>query len=256
MGPNSKIAMVMRRHMHEYGTTLDHLGKIAVAGRYHASLNPAAYLRKPITIEDYKNSRLVADPVRLLDCVLPANGGKAYILASPERAKKLRKRPVYLKGFGERSNPSYGARAGSDALIMGVKDAGKVAMEMAGSKTWRYPFSRTLRRLHHRRLPADRRSRLLRQGRSRLFRPNRLHVQGTTADSNRRRHDQLRPAIHSRRNPPYSGSGAPAARRRRRPTSAKRQDWIGFWIRRSPLWQESWLLRGRGPGKRSVNIYG
>ena len=46
MGPNSKIAMVMRRHMHEYGTTLDHLGKIAVAGRYHASLNPAAYLEK------------------------------------------------------------------------------------------------------------------------------------------------------------------------------------------------------------------
>jgi len=134
MGPNSKIAMVMRRHMHEYGTTLDHLGKIAVAGRYHASLNPAAYLRKPITIDDYKNSRLVADPVRLLDCVLPANGGKAYILASPERAKKLRKRPVYLKGFGERSNPSYGARAGSDALVMGVKDAGKVAMEMAGVK--------------------------------------------------------------------------------------------------------------------------
>jgi acetyl-CoA acetyltransferase len=134
MGPNSKIAMVMRRHMHQYGTTLDHLGKIAVAGRYHASLNPTAYLRKPITIEDYKNSRLVADPVRLLDCVLPANGGKAYILASTERAKKLRKRPVYLKGFGERSNPSYGARAGSDALIMGVKDAGKVAMEMAGVK--------------------------------------------------------------------------------------------------------------------------
>ena len=134
MGPNSKIAMVMRRHMHEYGTTLDHLGKIAVAGRYHASLNPAAYLRKPITIDDYKNSRLVADPVRLLDCVLPANGGKAYILASPELAKKLRKRPVYLKGFGERSNPSYGARAGSDALVMGVKDAGRVAMEMAGVK--------------------------------------------------------------------------------------------------------------------------
>jgi acetyl-CoA acetyltransferase len=134
MGPNSKIAMVMRRHMHQYGTTLDHLGKIAVAGRYHASLNPAAYLRKPMTVEDYKESRLVADPVRLLDCVLPANGGKAYILASPERAKKLRKRPVYLKGFGERSNPSYGARAGSDALIMGVKDAGKVAMEMAGVK--------------------------------------------------------------------------------------------------------------------------
>src|SRR6185295_7143661 len=134
MGPNSKIAMVMRRYMHEYGATLDHFGKIAVAGRYHASLNPLAYLRKPITVQDYKESRLVADPVRLLDCVMPANGGRAYIVASPERAKTLRKKPIYLKGFGERSNPSYGPRAGSDALVMGVKDAGKVAMEMAGVK--------------------------------------------------------------------------------------------------------------------------
>jgi acetyl-CoA acetyltransferase len=134
MGPNSKIAMVMRRHMHQYGTTLDHLGKIAVAGRYHASLNPGAYLRKPITIQDYQDSRLVADPVRLLDCVLPANGGKAYIMASPERAKNLRKPPVFVRGFGERSNPSYGPRAGSDSLIMGVADAGRVAMEMAGIK--------------------------------------------------------------------------------------------------------------------------
>ena len=131
MGPNSKIAMVMRRH---YGTTLDHLGKIAVAGRYHATLNPLAYLREPMTIDDYKNSRLVADPVRLFDCVMPANGGRAFVLASPERAKSLRKKPVYVKGFGERSNPSYGPRAGSDALIMGVKDAGRVAMEMAGVK--------------------------------------------------------------------------------------------------------------------------
>src|SRR5437016_10095143 len=131
MGPNSKIAMVMRRYMHEYDATLDHFGKIAVAGRYHASLNPLAYLRKPITVQDYKESRLVADPVRLLDCVMPANGGRAYILASPERAKKLRKPPVYILGFGERSNPSYGPRAGSDALVMGIADAGKVAMEMA-----------------------------------------------------------------------------------------------------------------------------
>jgi acetyl-CoA acetyltransferase len=132
MGPNSKIAMVMRRHMHEYGTTLDHLGKVAVAGRYHATLNPLALLKAPMTIEDYKNSRLVADPVRLFDCVMPANGGRAFIVASPERARTLRKKPVYVKGFGERSNPSYGPRAGSDALVMGVKDAGRVAMEMAG----------------------------------------------------------------------------------------------------------------------------
>jgi acetyl-CoA acetyltransferase len=131
MGPNSKIALVMRRHMHEYGTTLDHFGKIAVAARYHASLNPAAYLRKPLTLEEYKNSRLIADPIRLLDCVLPANGGKAYILASAQRAAKLRKPPAYLLGFGEKDNPSYGPRAASDALVTGIGDAGRIAMETA-----------------------------------------------------------------------------------------------------------------------------
>ena len=132
MGPNSKIALVMRRHMHEYGTTLDQLGRIAVACRYHASLNPDAYLRQPITIDDYKSSRLVADPIRLLDCVMPANGGKAFILASPERARRLNRPPVYVLGFGERDNPSYGPRAGSNALVTGIHDAGRVAMAMAG----------------------------------------------------------------------------------------------------------------------------
>src|SRR5262245_59731544 len=132
MGPNSRIALVMRRHMHEYGTTLDHLGRIAVAARHHASLNPDAYLRAPITLDDYKASRLVADPIRLLDCVMPANGGKAFIVASPERARRLARPPIYVLGFGERDNPSYGPRAGSNALVTGISDAGRVAMQMAG----------------------------------------------------------------------------------------------------------------------------
>jgi acetyl-CoA acetyltransferase len=132
MGPNSRIALVMRRHMHDYGTTLDHLGRIAVAGRYHASLNPDAYLRQPITLDDYKNSRLIADPIRLLDCVMRANGGKAFIVASAERCRRMAKPPVYLLGFGERDNPSYGPRVASDALLTGITDAGRTAMAMAG----------------------------------------------------------------------------------------------------------------------------
>ena len=149
MGPNSKIAMVMRRYMHQYGATLDHFGKIAVAGRYHASLKPAGIpAQTHRQVEGYRESRLVADPVRLLDCVMPANGGRAYILASPKRAKTLQQeKPVYLKGFGERSNPSYGPRAGSDPVIMGVKDAGKVAMEMAGVKHGDINFLATLQQL-------------------------------------------------------------------------------------------------------------
>ncbi len=131
MGANSKIALVMRRHMHVYGTTPDLLGRIAVAARHQASLNPAAYLRDPITIDDYKSSRLIADPLRLLDCVLPANGGKAYIVASAERMRSLNKPPVYVLGAGERNNPSSGPRAGSDELITGIHDAGRIALEMA-----------------------------------------------------------------------------------------------------------------------------
>jgi acetyl-CoA acetyltransferase len=85
--------MVMRRYMHEYGATLDHFGKIAVAGRYHASLNPLAYLRKPITVQDYKESRLVADPVRLLDCVMPPTVAELTSLrlqSAPNRCAKNR----------------------------------------------------------------------------------------------------------------------------------------------------------------------
>ncbi len=133
MGANSAIALVMRRHMYEYGTTLEALGNIAVTARYHASLNPNAYLRKPLTLEDYRNSRRVADPVRLLDCVMPANGGKAFILTSAQEAVAMRgRKPAYLMGFGEQVNPSYGPRTHSNALMMGVKDAGARAFDMAG----------------------------------------------------------------------------------------------------------------------------
>jgi len=132
MGANSSIGLVMRRHMHEYGTTLDALGNIAVTARYHATLNPRAYLRKPLTLEEYKTARLIADPVRLLDCVMPANGGKAFIMASAERAKSMKNAPAFLMGFGEQDNPSYGPRSHSNAVMMGIKDAGARAFAMAG----------------------------------------------------------------------------------------------------------------------------
>ena len=132
MGANSKIAMVMRRHMHEYGTKPEHLGRLAVAARRQAGLNPIAYLREPIAIEDYLSSRLIADPLRLLDCVLPANGGKAYVVASAKRAQELGQRAIYIRGFGERSNPSYGDRMASDMLVTGIAEAGRTALDMAG----------------------------------------------------------------------------------------------------------------------------
>jgi len=118
--------------MHESGMTPDHFGKIAVTARTHATLNPDAYSRKPLTLEEYKSSRLISDPIRLYDCVMPANGGKAYIIASPERAKTLRKPPAYLLGWGERHNSSAGPRSHANPLITGIRESGKAAFEMAG----------------------------------------------------------------------------------------------------------------------------
>ena len=132
MGPNCKISFVMSRYMHESGMTVDHFGKIAVTARHHATLNPDAYLRKPLTLEEYRSARLISDPIRLYDCVLPANGGKAYIMASPERAKTLRRPPVYLLGWGERNNASAGPRSNANPLITGIRESGKAAYEMAG----------------------------------------------------------------------------------------------------------------------------
>jgi len=132
MGPNSKISFVTSRYMHESGMTADHFGKIAVTARYHATLNPDAYLKKPLTLEEYKSSRMISDPIRLYDCVLPANGGKAYILASPERARAFRKPPVTLLGWGERNNLSAGPRSNANPLIIGIRECGKAAFDMAG----------------------------------------------------------------------------------------------------------------------------
>lgn len=132
MGPNCKISFVMSRYMHESGMTAEHFGKIAVTSRYHATLNPGAYLKKPLSLEEYKNARLISDPIRLYDCVLPANGGKAYIMASPARARSLRKLPVHLLGWGERNNASAGPRARANPLITGIREAGGAAFAMAG----------------------------------------------------------------------------------------------------------------------------
>ena len=97
----AKYAMAARRHMHEFGTTLDELAEIAVSTRYNASLNPDAYYREPITIADVHASRLIADPLTKLHCCLRSDGGGAVVLAAEDRARDLARRPVWVLGTGE-----------------------------------------------------------------------------------------------------------------------------------------------------------
>jgi len=97
MGP---YAMAASRHMAEFGTTSEQLAQIAVSTREWASLNPRARYQDPLTIDDVLSSPMQSSPLHLLDCCLVTDGAGAFVMTSAERAKDLRKPPVYLLGAG------------------------------------------------------------------------------------------------------------------------------------------------------------
>jgi acetyl-CoA acetyltransferase len=97
----AKYAMTARRHMFEFGTTIEQLAEIAVSARYNASLNPEAFYRDPITIEDVLSGPIIADPFTKLHCCIRSDGGGAIVLASEQRARDCAKPPVWILGTGE-----------------------------------------------------------------------------------------------------------------------------------------------------------
>jgi acetyl-CoA acetyltransferase len=101
MAAAANSAITAARHMAVYGTTSRQLGEIAVACRYHASLNPDAVMRKPITIEEHQASRWIVEPLHLLDCCLVSDGGVCIIVSSAERARDLKQPPVLISGMGQ-----------------------------------------------------------------------------------------------------------------------------------------------------------
>ena len=107
-GPNSLFGLVQRRHMAQYGTTVQALGRLAVAFRHNASLTDHALLKTPITVDDYVSSRPIADPIRLFDCVMPCDGGVAFVVASERVARRLGDRPIYVVADAERTNHGGG----------------------------------------------------------------------------------------------------------------------------------------------------
>jgi acetyl-CoA acetyltransferase len=95
-------ALLARRHMAEYGTSEEELGAIAVTCRRHGAGNPDAQLRKPITLEDYRRSPLVVEPLRRDDCALVSDGAAAVVVASAAKARDLGvPAPVPVLGFGQ-----------------------------------------------------------------------------------------------------------------------------------------------------------
>jgi len=109
--PAAMIAMTMRRYMHETGATSADFANYSIAARRHASTNPSAFFYgKPISKEDYFASRMIADPLRLLDCCQESDGAVAVVVTSAERARTLRHKPVLIRAAAQ------GAPQGTMAL--------------------------------------------------------------------------------------------------------------------------------------------
>jgi acetyl-CoA acetyltransferase len=98
MSPAQMFALPARRHMEVYGTTIDHFAEISVNARRNAARNPDAIFRSEITVDDHHASRMVADPLRLLDICMESDGAAAIILTTPDRARDLRRPPVQVLG--------------------------------------------------------------------------------------------------------------------------------------------------------------
>ena len=134
----SNYALVARRHMHEYGTTSEQLAEISTATRCHAMRNPEAVKAmedlefldiRETTIEDVVNSRMIADPLHLLECCMVSDGGGAVVVASAAMARNAKKKPVWIIGTGEATK--YRENGGDITTSAGAQSA-PVAFGQAG----------------------------------------------------------------------------------------------------------------------------
>src|SRR5437016_7533444 len=129
--PSSAYALAASRHMHQYGTTREQLAAVAVAAREWALLNPAAWEKKPLTIPEVLNARMVSYPFTVRDICLVTDGGGAIILTSPERARSLKKPPVYVLGCGQAITHAN-ISSMPDLTVTGAAASGREAYAMAG----------------------------------------------------------------------------------------------------------------------------
>jgi len=104
--PASWVAMVTQRYMHETGTKSTDLAQVAISTRKHAVPNPNAMFHgRPLTMADYENARMIAEPLRLYDCCLETDGGCACVVTTPERARDLAATPALIRAVAQGAGP-------------------------------------------------------------------------------------------------------------------------------------------------------
>src|ERR1700722_8491878 len=129
--PSTAYALAASRHMHEFGTTREQMAEVAVAARQWALKNPAAWEKNPLTVEEVLAARMVSYPFTVRDICLVTDGGGAIVLVSPERAKSLKKKPVYVLGQGQHITHAN-ISSMPDLTITGARERGREAWARSG----------------------------------------------------------------------------------------------------------------------------
>ena len=230
--PTSAYALAASRHMHQYGTTREHLAEVAVAARKWAQLNPVAWEKKPLTVEDVLKSRMISHPLSVRDCCLVTDGGGAIVMTSAERAKSLKKPPAYVLGCGH-GITHMNISSMPDLTVTGAKQSGEAAYKMAKLSAKDIDMVRALRRLHHQHDPVPGGPGLLQEGRGRGVRVGRQHRAGRRAAGEHQwRRAVVLPSRHVRAVDPDRGRAAVARRMRRAAgEEARRRDGARQWRR-------------------------
>jgi acetyl-CoA acetyltransferase len=131
--PATAYAMAANRHMHEYGTTREQMAEVAVAARKWAQMNPVAWEKKPLTIDDVLNARKISDPFTVRDICLVTDGGGAIVMVRADRAKGMKQKPVYVLGSGQ--SITHASISSMPVLThTGAIESGRQAYAAAGVK--------------------------------------------------------------------------------------------------------------------------
>jgi acetyl-CoA acetyltransferase len=129
--PVAAYALAAARHMHQYGTSREQLAEVAVAARRWAQLNPMAYMRDPLSVDDVLKARMICDPLTIRDCCLVTDGAGAVIMTRADRARDLGGKPAYFLG-GAAAQWHRQISAMPDVTVTAAQESGKRAFEMAG----------------------------------------------------------------------------------------------------------------------------
>lgn len=116
VAPGQLCSMIVRRHMHLYGTKREHMGAVSISSRANACRMPNTVMRTPITMDDYMSARMISDPFCLFDYCQESDGAAATVTTSAERAKDLRPRPVLIRAAAQGGEGAWGQ--GTEALQM------------------------------------------------------------------------------------------------------------------------------------------